>query len=500
MTKYSISIKPPNFNIIDKYVVVFAYQEKTNKCVLTTDADKLDHHLNQAISKFIQLENYKADSEQLLKLNLTDNGSNQVVILVGLGDISNLKIEKWMSCVAVATRSIKQINPKIVNYYIPHEITSVFEDLALSRAVESVNLSQYEFKHHKSENIVSEIETVFFYTDREVKNATSIIENAEIYSESVINTRNLINEPASVTTPKYLAEFALNIAKTNPTIKCEVLDPKQIRELEMNAFLGIAQGSDEEPRFIKLEYNPKGLQTICLVGKGITFDSGGLSLKPEAGMETMKCDMAGAAAVLGIFCALSKLKSKYHIVGLIAATENMPSGKAIKPGDIVRALNGKTIEIANTDAEGRVILADAVSYAVKFIHPSEIIDLATLTGACMVALGEDIAGLFTNNHDQAQDLIKSAIKTGERVWELPLVKEYQELLKSNVADIRNVSKTRYGGAITGALFISNFIPDNIFWVHLDIAGPAFIEKDSPMTPVGGSGFAVRMLLDYLTNR
>jgi leucyl aminopeptidase len=262
--------------------------------------------------------------------------------------------------------------------------------------------------------------------------------------------------------------------------------------------LGIARGSDESPRFIRLSYRGNHKKNVCLVGKGITFDSGGLSLKPGSGMETMKMDMAGAADILGIFSVISGMKTGCNVTGLIAATENMPSGKAIKPGDIVSVLNGKTVEIVNTDAEGRVILADAISYAEKYVKPDEIIDLATLTGACIIALGEDVAGLFSNSTELSTRLLRSAKNTGERLWELPLISDYKTLLKSNVADIKNVSKSKYGGAITGALFIREFVPEKIPWAHMDIAGPAYAETDTPIAPAGGTGYGVRMLLDYLS--
>jgi leucyl aminopeptidase len=267
----------------------------------------------------------------------------------------------------------------------------------------------------------------------------------------------------------------------------------------MGGLLGIAKGSDEDPKFIRLAYKGTGKKTIVLVGKGITFDSGGLSLKPDSGMETMKMDMAGAATVLGIFSALKTVKPAVNVVGLIAACENMPSGKAIKPGDVVTALNGKTIEIINTDAEGRVILADALSYASQFEKPDALIDLATLTGACMVALGEEIAGLFSNDKELAETLKTSAQKTGERVWEMPLVPEYRELIKGKVGDIKNSAGKKYGGAITAALFLENFVDPKIHWAHIDIAGPAFEEKGKPLTPYGGTGFGVRMLLDFINN-
>jgi leucyl aminopeptidase len=264
----------------------------------------------------------------------------------------------------------------------------------------------------------------------------------------------------------------------------------------MGGLLGIARGSAEEPKFIHLTYSGGG-KTVALIGKGITFDTGGLSIKSAKGMETMKRDMAGAAAILGVFRVLAELKPNVNVVGLIAATENMPGSRAIKPGDIVRAMNGKTIEILNTDAEGRVILADALSYAAEKIKPNAVVDLATLTGACVVALGEEIAGLFSNNVALSTKLKDAAVKSGERVWELPLASEYRDMMKSTVADVANATATRYAGAITAALFLSEFVPETLPWAHLDIAGPAYAEKRTAMSAVGGTGFGVRTILTYL---
>jgi leucyl aminopeptidase len=318
-------------------------------------------------------------------------------------------------------------------------------------------------------------------------------------ASGTVFARDLVNEPSSVMTPSAIARAAKSLAGQKG-IRCSVFGKKEIRALKMEAFLGVARGSEEEPKFIKLSYRGGGKKTICLVGKGITYDSGGLSLKPATGMETMKCDMAGAAAILGVFEALASMKPKINVTGLIAACENMPSGHAIKPGDVVRAMNGKTIEVVNTDAEGRLILADALSYADKFVKSEYTIDVATLTGACMIALGEDIAGVFSDSDTLAKELLDAAQIAGEKVWRMPIAKEYEEGLKSPIADISNVSKIRYGGAINGALFLREFSGGNTKWAHLDIAGPAFCEKETALTRFGGTGFGVRTLLSFIETK
>jgi leucyl aminopeptidase len=267
----------------------------------------------------------------------------------------------------------------------------------------------------------------------------------------------------------------------------------------MGAFLGVAAGSEQPPKFIHLSYTPGGRRRrrVAIIGKGVTFDSGGLDLKSAEGMLRMKDDMSGAAAVLGIMRALPALKPAMEVHGLVAATENMPSGSAVRPGDVLRAMNGTTIEIGNTDAEGRLTLADALCYAVERVEAEEMIDLATLTGACVVALGPLCSGLFANDQALADRLLAAADSAGERLWQLPLIDEYRDNLKSEVADLNNVGP-RGGGAITAGLFLKEFAGDRP-WAHLDIAGPAFVEKDMPLGPKGATGSAVRTILAYLTS-
>jgi leucyl aminopeptidase len=300
-------------------------------------------------------------------------------------------------------------------------------------------------------------------------------------------------------TPTTLAKTAQEIAKEEK-LSLKIYERDDCKKMGMGAYLGVAQGSPEPPKFIHLTYKPRGRarRKIAIVGKGITFDSGGLDIKPADGMLRMKDDMSGAGAVLGIMRSLPKLKVPVEVHGIIAATENMPSGTAQRPGDIVRAMNGTTIEIGNTDAEGRLTLADALSYAVKEIKPDEIIDLATLTGAVVIALGNGCSGVFSTSKPLGDRVLKAAEAAGERLWPLPLIDEYKEGLKSDVADINNVGP-RGGGAITAAIFMKEFV-GSVPWAHLDIAGTAFTEKDLPLGPKGGTGVAVRTLLTYLLGK
>jgi leucyl aminopeptidase len=297
--------------------------------------------------------------------------------------------------------------------------------------------------------------------------------------------------------PTHLAQVATEVARAGG-LTLQVLDRAECKKLGMGAFLGVAAGSEQPPKFIHLCWTPaaRSRKRVAIIGKGVTFDSGGLDLKTPEGMARMKDDMSGAAAVLAIMRALPVLNPSVEVHGLIAATENMPSGSAIRPGDILRAMNGTTIEIGNTDAEGRLTLADAISYAVQKAKADEVVDMATLTGACVVALGPLCSGLFANDDGLAARLLAAADSAGERVWRLPLIEEYREHLKSDVADLNNVGP-RGGGAITAGLFLKEFAGDRP-WAHLDIAGTAFVEKDTPLAPRGGTGCAVRTILTYLT--
>lgn len=435
----------------------------------------------------------------------------QKIFVVGLGPKEELSVGNLQKVAAKLGKRVKEEGFENLALVCPE--TGLNPAMGFIEAIiQGLLLGSYEFKKYKTEKVVKvekvgQVEKGLEITIL-VKNANELIKTkeavvkAEIYSQAVFLARDLVNEPSSVTTPKYLANLAAKMAKDGG-FTCKVYEEKEIEKMGMGLFLGVARGSDEPPRFIKLEYPIVSVggrgndKTIVLIGKGVTFDTGGLSLKTSESMETMKMDMAGAAALLAIFSVLAKLKPKLQVIGLIPCTENMPSGKAIKPGDILKSFSGKTVEVLNTDAEGRLILADALSYG-QTLKPDVMIDLATLTGACMVALGEDIAGLFTKDEKLKNDLLKGADSAGEKIWPLPLEESYKELLKSEVADLKNVAGKKYGGAITAALFLREFVGRTV-WAHLDIAGPAWQEKGTDLIPKGGSGFGVRTILEYLSN-
>ncbi|MFQ5896557.1 MAG: leucyl aminopeptidase, partial [Nitrospinota bacterium] len=322
------------------------------------------------------------------------------------------------------------------------------------------------------------------------------LRRGRVLAEATSYARNLVSEPSNAKTPILLANEARRMAR-RAGLRCRVLGPKELGRLKMGAFLAVAKGSDEPPRFVILEHRPRGAggTPLVLVGKGITFDTGGISLKPSQNLEQMKADMSGAAAVLGAMRAIGELKPPRRVVGLVAATENMPSGHATRPGDIARSMAGITVEILNTDAEGRLVLADALQYAKRY-RPAAVINLATLTGACAVALADVVSGMF-GNHDELMERVRRAGElTGDRVWQLPLYGEYYDMIKGDLGDIRNIGTSRYGGASTAAAFLGNFTKDYP-WVHLDIAGTAWGEKNKPYTPKGATGVGVRLLAELV---
>ena len=327
------------------------------------------------------------------------------------------------------------------------------------------------------------------------------VQRGALVAGGVALARDLINEPAGDLTPTKMADVAQREAKEHG-LEIKVLGPKECQKLGMGMYLAVSQGSEEEPRFIHLTYKPKGKtaakKKIVFIGKGVTFDSGGLSLKPSAAMEDMKIDMSGAAAVISAIGVLADMAVPYEVHAIAACTENMPSGKSYKLGDVLKSMAGKTVEINNTDAEGRLTLGDAITYAVQEIKPDEIFDFATLTGACMVALGPYHAGVMGNDLSLVERWLAASRLSGEEMWHLPLPERLKEQLKSEIADMRNTGD-RYGGALTAGLFLKEFVGDTP-WVHVDIAGPAAADKEAGHVAKGGTGFGVATIVEYLAGR
>lgn len=450
----------------------------------------------------LQQKNFLAKEGSQIRISKKDGKPDAVII-------SKVKINEQFSPdyfrndLAGFLPSLESEQMRNLHIFIPkYEIFKKYfqrEEYYYQTFVEGIMLGNYSFDKYKADKKEPRELNVFFYADNQNK-LNQAISAAMVVMEGVNFTKELQNEPGSVLTPEVLAK---RIRNTLPPygVKVTIYDEKEIKKRKMGGLLAVGLGSVHPPRFIILEYNGAGkakkIKTYALVGKGITFDSGGISIKPASNMGEMKADMSGAAVVAGTILAAARAELPVNILGIISAAENMPSGSSMRPGDIVVTSSGKSIEVDNTDAEGRMVLSDALHFASKK-RPDVIIDLATLTGACVVALGEFVAGLFTKDEKLAEVLYRKGLDTHDRLWRLPLWDDYDELIKSDVADVKNTGG-RWGGAITAAKFLEKFVDKNISWAHLDIAGPALANSYNNYTKKYMTGFGVRLLFEYLSN-
>jgi leucyl aminopeptidase len=461
------------------------------------DAAAADKALGGAITQLIKQGDIKGKPNEITLIHSLGKLPAARIVVAGLGKKKELSTNKIRSAVAETCRYLRG---KGVGSAASGVQGAGVNDIKTGEAVEAMTegalLGLYTFRRHitQKENNFGEIKN-FIIIGKEKGALEKTIGKGQILAEAANRARDMVNEPANFMTPKTMAEAARQLAATYG-LKVEVLEREKMKELGMGGLLGVSQGSQQPPRFIILGYRgrPSDEIDVTLVGKGITFDSGGIDIKPSEGMEEMKGDMAGGASVMATLAALAQLKPKINVTALVPATENLPSGTAMKPGDIISAMNGKTIEVLNTDAEGRLILADALSYAKK-TGAKAIIDVATLTGACHVALGSVCSGAFTNDQALADKVIAAGKETGELMWQLPMYEEYKEQLKSDVADIKNIGN-RWGGAITGAKFLEEFV-DKTPWVHLDIAGTYYTDKEKGYITKGATGIPVRTLINLV---
>ena len=453
-------------------------------------AETVDAALGGGLAAFMEETGFEGKLGETLVVPVGGKLRARAAVLVGVGELDKLTVDGLRRAAAAAARRANKVAS------IATTLTNVAPDLPRADAAQAVAegfvLGAYEFLEYKRDPKPTKLAKVSVISDggAEVRAA---LRRGSVIAAAVVWARDLVNQPSQAKPPAGVAADARKLLRGRG-VTVQVLDVAQLREQRLGGVLGVGQGSHQTPRFLKLTYAPAGVRgkALAFVGKGVVFDSGGLSLKTGAGMETMKCDMSGAAAVIGAMSALRELGVKQRVTGYVPLVENMPSGTAIRPGDVLRIRNGKTVEVLNTDAEGRLILADALSLASED-KPAAVIDLATLTGACVVALGEKIAGLMGNDDAWTQQVRDAADRAGERVWPLPLPEDYRKGIDSAVADMKNVGP-REGGALTAGLFLQEFV-ENVPWAHLDIAGPAFIGGEDGYHPKGGTGFGVRTLLE-----
>lgn len=420
----------------------------------------------------------------------------QRIMVAGLGPHHKITHESLRVVAGKIAKKIAEIDLKDFCITIPNNLPFGIE-VTVNSIIEGTILSLYSFDKYKKDKKIRFPNLTILSSDQKI---STVIKKAQIISEGVLYARSIANLPPNECNPAKMAEFAKSLSAKN-NLKCTILSKSDLKQKGFGGISAVGQGSKNEPKLIILEYNgKKNEKPIVIVGKAVTFDTGGISIKPADKMDEMKFDKCGGCTVFGIMKSVSELKLPVNLVGIVPSVENMPGGESYRPGDIIRLYGGKTAEILNTDAEGRLILFDALSYGIKTYKPNEIIDFATLTGACIVALGANVAGLITNNKKLAERIDSASNKTGEQVWQLPINDDYMDMIKSDYADIRNTGPGRVAGTITAAAFLANAV-SNTPWAHFDIAGTAWVQsgsKEKSYNPKGATGFGVRLILNYLS--
>lgn len=481
--------------------VVATYFEKTKE--LTDPLRQIDVQNNYVISRLIKAKALNGKLNNLKSFTGLDGLKGMHLFMVGLGPKKSVRYDAYRQAAGTMIRQAKTMACKTIRWEM--DIPDTLDMAKVIQAVtEGLLLGNYQFTRYKTSRSEAgnKVKTVYLHIGSRPRRTqyTDAVYKGTLFAAATNQARDLANTPPNELTPSRFVEEVKTYFKQYPHIHVEVIDRKKAQDLGMNAFLGVAQGSSEPPFMVVLTYMPKkGQRPLCLVGKGVTFDTGGISIKPAAKMSAMKADMTGAAAVFGAMTVVAKTSPDLNVAAVIPLVENMPSGTAQRPGDVVKAMNGKTIEILNTDAEGRLILADALCYAVEKLNAKEIIDIATLTGACLIALGTHAAAILGNNDRMIRHMTDIGAFTGERVWQLPLYDEYLEQLKSEVADISNCFEGREGGTCTAAKFLEQFVSGRP-WIHLDIASLMINEKTTGYRIKGMAGVGARDLAEYVLEK
>jgi leucyl aminopeptidase len=482
-------------------LAVFAADKSTSKdkdakpelALLTSDES-----VKKAASFVLSTGEFKAEANETLLIHAPEGLAAARLLIVGLGKASKADAHAVRRSAGTAIRFAKPRGIRSLSILV-HE--GGLDTARSIRAIaEGAILADFDSDTYRTDRKDRSIESLSILVPPSTDKSTAEAAHREgvIIAESQNFARTLINEPGNRMTPTILGQRAAEMAAEN-SLKSEVYSTEKLRELKMGAFLAVTQGSDEPPALIVIQYEPESVKpdtpVMGLVGKGITFDTGGISIKPAENMDKMKYDMSGGAAMIGAMRAIAQLKPAVKVIAIVCAAENMPSGKAVKPGDITFAMSGKSIEVLNTDAEGRMVLADGLHYA-RELGATRLIDAATLTGAVAIALGQINAGVFANDEDAYQHFTKALETSGEKFWRLPVEDEYREQIRSSIADVQNTGLTRYGGAINGAMFLKEFVGDTP-WLHLDIAGLAWQDAEKPWLAKGPTGVAVRSIVEWV---
>ncbi len=485
-------IKDQFKSIMSDAVIIGIYQDIKS---LDANLSEIDQQLDGVISNMISNSSFKGKESETLLIHTLGKIPAKMVLLLGLGKEEDFKEDTMRRVVGKAVKKLEKSKANTLAI-MPIGLDKNMSPQIIGQCiVEGAILALYKFNKYKTDNENKEnnLKEIYIVSDDKatIDKMNNGIKIGNALANGTIIARNLINEPSNVVTPEAMANKAMEIANKHG-LEIDILEREDMEKLGMGSFLAVTQGSDKPPKLIAIKYmgGNKDDEILGLVGKGLTFDSGGISLKPCTGMDAMKGDMAGGAAVLGTMDIIGNLKPKVNVIAIVGTCENMPSGKAYKPGDILTSMNGKTIEVLNTDAEGRLVLVDCITYALKQ-GARKLVDIATLTGACTVALGSTTTALISNNDEFVEEVKNASKNSGEKVWQLPSFPEYKELIKGDLADLKNAGG-REAGTITAGLFLGEFAGDNP-WVHMDIAGTSMASKDKGYLVKGATGVGVRTL-------
>ena len=473
-------------------IVVGVFQGAGKSPALPPSLKTVDAALGGALAKVVVKEEFTGKRDQSLSVTTHGRLKADRLVVLGMGDRRSLGAPEVRTFAAKAARVAQQDRAKSLAVCLPAGV-----DAELRALAEGLELGAYRFTKYLTgdRKPKAELASVVVGVDGKLRpTAKALVATGQRVAAAVNVARDLSNEPGNVMYPETLAAAAVNVAKANPGLKIEVFDFKEIRRRGMHLIDAVGRGSTHEPRFAHISWTPKGAKrTLVFVGKGITFDSGGISIKPAAGMGEMKHDMSGAANVIGLMAAVATLKPKVAVHALVASAENMPDGNAYRPGDVWGSLDGKSVEIVNTDAEGRLVLADALAFS-RGLKPDLVVDNATLTGACVVGLGNTCSGWYANDESAAREFAAAAKASGETMWRMPLLDDLREQIKSDVADVKQAGD-RHGGSITAALFLGEFVAPGTKWIHCDIAGPASSDRALLWSQAkGATGHAVLTFL------
>lgn len=481
-------------DVKDRGIVIAFFQDNLK---LSREVEEFDRKIGNAISNSIKNKDFKAEDGELRQIYCSSPVN--YVTLLGLGKEEKFKLSKFMGLLGAAAKSLRALGVENFSILLDSFDSKDFEiDNYIEKAVEALHLSLYQYNQYKTKELdkIKKVEKVtILVSKKDESRAVKVLGNATLLAEAVVRTRDLLNTPPNIAVPIYVADYAKELAKKNG-LKCTIFDEKQLEKMGMECYIAVARASTNNPRMIVLEYTGNGKEKpIVLVGKGLTYDTGGINTKPANYMTTMKFDKGGACAVIHVLEACARMKLKINVVGIAAMAENSVSGNAYKPDDVLKSYSGTTVEVIHSDAEGRMVLADTLAYSLKF-EPKSVIDIATLTGASIVALGYVASPVLGTDQELVDKLVKAGESSLDRLWQFPLWDDYEDIIKSDIADVRHLTLDTDAGVIIGGIFLKQFVKDTP-WAHIDIGATVNVKADKGYKVKGGTGFGVLLLLDFL---